>query len=57
MVALVGAFFLLDTLDIIAFNFAMIWPVLLIAFGMSVLVARWSAIDSGLACRSPRHRR
>lgn len=38
MVALVGAFFLLDTLDIIAFNFALIWPLLLIAFGVSVLV-------------------
>jgi predicted membrane protein len=38
VVALVGAFFLLDTLDIIAFNFALIWPVLLIAFGVSVLV-------------------
>jgi predicted membrane protein len=37
MVTLVGAFFLLDTLDIIAFNFAMLWPVLLIAFGVSVL--------------------
>src|SRR5579863_3084957 len=38
MVTLVGAFFLLDTLDIITFNFAMLWPVLLIAFGVSVLV-------------------
>jgi predicted membrane protein len=38
MVALVGAFFLLDTLDIIVFNFATIWPVLLIAFGVSVLI-------------------
>ena len=38
MVTLVGAFFLLDTLDIISFNFAMLWPVLLIAFGISVLI-------------------
>jgi predicted membrane protein len=38
MVALVGAFFLLDTLDIIVFNFAVVWPVLLIAFGVSVLI-------------------
>src|ERR1700733_3246829 len=38
MVTLVGAFFLLDTLDIITFNFAMLWPVLLIAFGISVLI-------------------
>jgi predicted membrane protein len=37
-VALVGAFLLLDTLDIIVFNFAVIWPLLLIAFGVSVLV-------------------
>ncbi len=39
-VTLVGAFFLLDTLDILppyVFNFAVIWPVLLIAFGVSVL--------------------
>ena len=38
VVALVGAFLLLDTLDIIVFNFAVVWPVLLIAFGVSVLV-------------------
>ncbi len=38
IVALVGAFLLLDTLDIIVFNFAVIWPLLLIAFGLSVLV-------------------
>ncbi len=36
--ALVGAFLLLDRLDIIAFNWAVVWPVLLIAFGVSVLV-------------------
>jgi predicted membrane protein len=38
MITLVGAFFLLDTLDIIVFNFALVWPVLLIAFGVSVLI-------------------
>ena len=38
VVALIGAFLLLDTLDIIVFNFAVIWPLLLIAFGLSVLV-------------------
>ena len=38
IVALIGAFLLLDTLDIIVFNFAVIWPLLLIAFGVSVLV-------------------
>jgi predicted membrane protein len=38
MIALVGAFFLLDTLDIFVFNFAVVWPVLLIAFGVLVLV-------------------
>jgi predicted membrane protein len=38
MITLVGAFFLLDTLDIIAFSFQTLWPVLLIAFGLSVLV-------------------
>ncbi len=38
MVTLVGAFLLLDTLDIFPFSFAMYWPVLLIAFGVSVLV-------------------
>jgi len=38
IVALIGAFLLLDTLDIIVFNFAVVWPLLLIAFGVSVLV-------------------
>jgi predicted membrane protein len=38
IVTLVGAFLLLDTLDILAFNFAVVWPLLLIAFGVSVLV-------------------
>jgi predicted membrane protein len=38
IVALIGAFLLLDTLDIIVFNFAVVWPVILIAFGVSVLV-------------------
>src|SRR5580658_6141654 len=38
IVALIGAFLLLDTLDIIVFNFAVVWPLLLIAFGISVLV-------------------
>lgn len=37
MMALIGAFLLLDTLDIIAFNFAVVWPVILIAFGVTVL--------------------
>src|SRR3984885_6729086 len=36
--ALIGAFLLLDTLDIIVFNFAVVWPLVLIAFGISVLV-------------------
>ncbi len=38
VMALIGAFLLLDTLDIIVFNFAVVWPVILIAFGVSVLV-------------------
>jgi predicted membrane protein len=38
VMALIGAFLLLDTLDIIVFNFAVVWPLLLIAFGISVLV-------------------
>jgi predicted membrane protein len=38
VVTLLGAFLLLDNLDIIVFNFQVIWPVLLIAFGVSVLV-------------------
>ncbi len=36
--ALIGAFLLLDTLDIIVFNFSVVWPVILIAFGVSILV-------------------
>src|ERR1700691_3886129 len=38
VITLIGAFLLLDTLDIIVFNFAVVWPLLLIAFGISVLV-------------------
>jgi len=38
IVTLVGAFLLLDKLDIISFNFAVLWPLLLIAFGVTVLV-------------------
>jgi predicted membrane protein len=38
VLALIGAFLLLDTLDIIVFNLAVVWPLLLIAFGISVLV-------------------
>jgi predicted membrane protein len=47
MVTLVGAFFLLDKLDIIAFNFAMLWPVVVIAFGVSVLVGALERNRSG----------
>jgi predicted membrane protein len=38
VLTLIGAFLLLDTLDIIVFNFAVVWPLILIAFGISVLV-------------------
>lgn len=38
MVALAGAFILLRNLDIIFFDFSVIWPVILIAVGLSVLV-------------------
>jgi predicted membrane protein len=37
-VALIGAFILLDNLDIVVFNFDLIWPMLVIAFGLSMLV-------------------
>jgi predicted membrane protein len=36
-IALIGAFLLLDNLDIINFNFEYIWPVIIIAFGLSLL--------------------
>jgi predicted membrane protein len=38
VMTLIGAFLLLDKLDIIVFNFAVVWPLILIAFGISVLV-------------------
>lgn len=38
MIALIGAFLLLDTLDIIVFNFSLIWPLALIALGVTVLI-------------------
>ncbi len=37
LIALIGAFLLLDNLDIIVFNAAVIWPVVLIAFGLSAV--------------------
>jgi predicted membrane protein len=37
MLALIGAFLLLDTLDIIVFNFNVVWPLILIAFGLSAV--------------------
>jgi predicted membrane protein len=37
-IALVGAFILLDNLDIIIFNFDLIWPMIIIAFGLSMLL-------------------
>jgi len=37
-VALIGAFLLLDNLDVIQFNFAYIWPLIIIAVGLSMLV-------------------
>jgi len=37
-VALIGAFVLLDNLDIVVFNFDYIWPMLVIAFGLSMLL-------------------
>ncbi len=36
-ITLIGAFLLLDNLNIIVFNFSYVWPVILIAFGVSVL--------------------
>jgi len=37
-VALIGAFLLLDKLDIVQFNFDYVWPLLIIAFGLVMLV-------------------
>ena len=37
-VALIGALILLDNLDIIQFNFDLIWPLVIIAFGLAMLV-------------------
>ena len=38
IVAVFGSFLLLDNLDIITFNFAVVWPILLIGLGVTVLV-------------------
>jgi len=53
VVALVGAFMLLDRLDIFVFNFALIWPVLLIAFGLSVLVSALERNRLGVGAGTP----
>lgn len=37
-IALIGALLLLDTFDIVFFDFNLIWPILLIAFGASILL-------------------
>lgn len=37
-IALIGAFVLLDNLDIVVFDVNLIWPLLLIAFGLTMLV-------------------
>jgi len=37
-VALIGALLLLDNLDIIQFNFDLVWPLVIIAFGLAMLV-------------------
>lgn len=49
-ITLIGAFLLLDNLDIITFNFDYIWPLIIIAFGLSLLVRtldRKRYLDSG----------
>jgi predicted membrane protein len=38
MVALVGALVLLDNLRIVSFNFELLWPILIIGFGISMLL-------------------
>ena len=38
MIALVGAFLLLDNLDVVPFNFDLIWPLVIIGFGIIVLL-------------------
>ena len=37
-IALIGTFLLLDNLDVVFFNAALIWPLVIIAFGLSMLV-------------------
>jgi predicted membrane protein len=38
MIALVGAFILLDNLDVVPFNFDLLWPIFIIGFGIIVLL-------------------
>ncbi len=63
VIALIGALFLLDNLDIVVFNPELIWPLLLIAFGLSMLFRsldrkRYLAtpatgpIDAGSSCNA-----
>lgn len=46
-IAVVGVLIFLDTLDIILFNFSLIWPLAIILFGVSML---WKAIDRHKVC-------
>jgi predicted membrane protein len=56
MVALVGAFLLLDALHVFFFDIGMYWPVFVIAFGVSVLIKGFERNrfrDSGPAPQQP----
>jgi predicted membrane protein len=46
-IAVVGVLIFLDTLDVILFNFNLIWPLAVILFGISML---WKAIERGKVC-------
>ena len=54
--ALVGSLILLDNLDIVRFNFELIWPILIIGFGLSMLlrtIDRKKYLAGGPAISSP----
>src|SRR5260370_26023694 len=56
MVALVGALILLDNLEIVSFNFELLWPLLIIGFGISMLLRtmdRKKYVAGGSAISSP----
>lgn len=52
VIALIGALFLLNNLDIMVFNFHLIWPLIIIAVGVGLLLHAFERQQYGIAGRA-----